>query len=186
MAVNDDELSSELKGVLAERGQPENGAGLVEAALIEAVAPVVPPAGALAGLLQKVRAEDRIVWLAPRLAELYDLSLEAALALIAKLPDSSAWMDGPAPGVKLMPVNAGPKAGEALAALVRLEPGMVFPEHPHLGPEKVLVLEGGYLDSGGAEYWRGELHASDTGTSHSFRAIGGIACICAGLNATSS
>ena len=177
MPVNDDELPSALKEVL--------GTGSVEAALNETVAPVAPPAAALATLLQKVRAEDRIAWLAPQLAELYDLSIDAALKVIAQIRDPTAWMAGPAPGLSLLPVNAGPKAGEALAALVRLEPGQQFPEHPHLGPEKVLVLEGGYLDSSGAQFWRGDLHESQAGTTHSFRAVGGIACICAGLNATS-
>ena len=186
MAVNDDELSSELKGVLAERGQPEAATALVDAALIEGVKPVSPPGSALTGLLDKVRAEDRITYFAPQVAALYDLSIDQALKLIAQIKDLTAWEAGPTPGVKLLPVKGGPKVGEALAALVWLDRGAEFPEHPHLGLEQVLIIEGGYLDSGGAQFWRGELHVSQGGTSHSFRAVGGIPCICAALHAISA
>jgi anti-sigma factor ChrR (cupin superfamily) len=189
VTVPDDDMSSALKAVLTERKQPASDAeGLavaVEAALIEGVEPVNPPPAALPGLLAQVRATDRITHFAPQLAELYDLSLEQAQALITQLRGSEGWTEGPAAGVKLFPVQTGPRVRDALAALVSLEPGSEFPSHPHLGPEKVLVLEGAYRDSSGEEYWRGELHQSAAGTQHSFRAMGGIPCICAGLNAIS-
>ena len=186
MGLPDDGLSTQLDEVL-ERKQAESGlAAAMEAALLEGVAPVPPPEAALPALLAQVRATDRMTFLAPQLAELYDLSLEAAHALIVQLRSKDAWHEGPAPGVRLLPVETGPKASEAIAALVYLEADAEFPAHPHLGPEKVLVLEGAYRDSAGAEYWRGELHQSGPGTEHSFRAIGGIACICAGLNALSA
>jgi hypothetical protein len=185
VAVNDDELSSELKGVLAERGQPEGATAHVEAAVLAAVAPVQPEKTVMGKLMDRVRAEDRITWFAPQLAQLYDLSLDDALKVIAQIHDVDAWEAGPAPGVKLMPVKCGPKVGEALAALVWLDPKAEFPEHPHLGLEQVLVIEGGYLDSSGVEFWRGELHVSQGGTHHSFGAVGGIPCICAALHAIS-
>lgn len=188
MAIPDDDLSSQLKAVLTERNQPDTAAGLtaaMELALIEGVEPVKPPAAALPGLLEKARATDRMTHFAPQLAELYDLSIEGALALIAQIRKNEGWHEGPNAGVRLLPVLAGPKARDAMAAIVFLDPDVEFPSHPHLGPEKVLVLEGAYLDSGGDEYWRGELHQSAAGTQHSFRAIGGIPCICAGLNAVS-
>ncbi len=186
MAFPDDELSSQLKEVLTERKQPDLGlATALERALLEGVEPVSPPAHALPRLLEQVRGSDRMTYLAPQLAELYDLSLESALALIAQIRSATGWVEGPAPGIKLLPVQAGPKAVDALAAIVRMDADAEFPAHPHLGPEKVLVLEGAYRDLGGEEYWRGELHQSAAGTQHSFRAIGGIPCICAGLNAVS-
>jgi hypothetical protein len=45
------------------------------------------------------------------------LSLEAANALIVQLRSKDAWHEGPAPGVRLLPVETGPKASEAIAAL---------------------------------------------------------------------
>ena len=185
----DDDLSSQLKAVLTERKQPDDAGGLsaeIEGALLEGVEPVKPPPDALPGLLQQVRATDRMTHFAAQLAELYDLSIEAAHALIAQIRSAQGWTEGPAAGIRLLPVNTGPRAGDALAAVVFLDSDAEFPTHPHLGPEKVLVLEGAYRDSGGAEFWRGELHQSAAGTQHSFRAIGGIPCICAGLNAISA
>lgn len=186
MGPSDDDLSSQLKAVLTERKQPDAGlTAAVEGAMLEGVEPVKPPSAALPGLLQQIRATDRMTHFVPQLAALYDLSIEGAQALVAQIRSGAGWVDGPAAGVKLMPVLAGPKAGEAMAAVVMLDADTEFPSHPHLGPEKVLVLEGAYRDSGGAEYWRGELHESVTGSQHSFRAIGGIPCICAALNAIS-
>jgi putative transcriptional regulator len=188
VATPDDDLSSQLKEVLTERNQIDDATGLtaaIERALLEGVEPVMPPAAAMTGLLAQVRATDRMTHFAPQLAAHYDLTIEAADALIAQIREGSAWLEGPAAGVKLMPVQTGPRFSEALAAIVYLETGAEFPEHPHLGPEDVLVLEGAYRDSGGAEFWRGEMHSSVAGTQHSFRAIGGIPCICAALHAIS-
>lgn len=189
MSLPDDDLSSQLKAVLLEKerpaGEAKGLAAALEGALLEGIPPVMPPPDALRGLLQQVRATDRLTHFAPQLAALYDLSLEDALKLLAEVRAGTGWIDGPAPGVKLLPVRTGPRVSEAIAAVVLLEPGAEFPTHPHLGPEQVLVLEGAYRDSGGQEYWRGDLHASATGTQHAFRAIGGVPCLCAGLNAMS-
>lgn len=159
--------------------------GAVQSALLEGLAPVKPPADALPELLAEVRKTDRLRHFAPALAELYDLTLPQAHDLIAQIRSPDGWEAGPATGIRLLPVHAGPKARDALAAIVYLEAGVEFPEHPHLGPERVLVIEGAYRDSGGEEYWRGDLHESAAGTQHGFRAIGGKPCICAGLNAVS-
>ena len=110
---------------------------------------------------------------------------DAVQELLASVRTASQWTEGPASGVKLMPVHGGPKTTGSLAALVFLEADAEFPTHPHLGLERVLVIEGAYRDSGGQEYWRGDIHESAAGSQHSFRAIGGIPCICAALHAIS-
>lgn len=177
---DDDAWSSEAREALTPGKRPA-----IERALLEGLAPVKPPADALPELLIAVRKTDRLTHFAPALAELYDLTLPQAHDLIAQIRGKEGWDPGPAPGVRLLPVHAGPRARDKLAAIVFLDVGVEFPHHPHLGPEKVLVLEGAYQDSSGAEYWRGDLHESATGSAHAFRAIGGIPCICAGLNAVS-
>lgn len=186
MGFPDDDVSSQLKAVLLERKRPDAVAGLtasVESALLEGVEPVKPRPAALPGLLARIHATDRMTHFAPQLAQLYDLSIDDALKLIGQIRGSEGWTEGPSPGVKLLPVRVGPKAAVAMAAVVLLTDGAEFPTHPHLGAEQVLVLEGAYRDSSGEEYWRGELHQSAAGTQHSFRAVGGVRCICAALNA---
>ncbi len=177
---DDDAWSSEAREALSAGKRPA-----IERAILEGLEPVMPPADALPALLAEVRKIDRLTHFAPALAELYDLTPAQANDLIRQIRGTEGWEAGPGPGDRLLPVHTGPKARENMAAVVYLEAGAEFPQHPHLGREQVLVLEGAYLDSSGAEYWRGDLHESTTGSAHAFRAVGGIPCICAALNAVS-
>ena len=117
------------------------------------------------------------------MSALFDISTEEASELLARAERNEGWEEGPAPGVLVMPVNPGPKVPEALTALVKVSPGATFPLHPHFGPERVMVLEGGYRDSTGAEVWRGEVQDMAPGTEHDFVALDGIGCVCASVNA---
>lgn len=140
-----------------------------------------PPKSLLAVLEKKLAGTGRFEHLLERVAVLFDLSLEGAREVIARIDDPMTWDTELAPGVWVAPVNAGPKAvGDgAFTVLLRVEAGAVFPEHTHGGEEQVLVLEGGYLDVGGTEYWRGELDVRPGGTTHSFTGLPGLGCICA-------
>lgn len=116
------------------------------------------------------------------LAEHFDLSLDDAGALAARLDDASQWGEGPAPGVELLPVAAGPKWAGYVTTMVRIAPGAQLPLHTHGSREQVLVLEGGYRDDqSGVEFWRGEVDVREQGTSHSFTALEGLACLCASV-----
>src|SRR5687767_2082019 len=65
---------------------------------------------------------------ADRVARLFDLTLENATALMAKLEDGSAWMPFLVEGVEMIPVEAGPKCAGGIATLVKFKPGSSFPE----------------------------------------------------------
>lgn len=138
------------------------------------------PAGSTARLLQRVGG--RLPFFADVVAELFDLPLPDATALLERAERGEGWEAGPAPGVELLVVNAGPKVPEAMTALVRLAPGAEFPEHPHFGDETVVVLEGGYRDTLGTEVWRGETHRMKPDTAHAFTAFDGVGCICASVH----
>lgn len=118
---------------------------------------------------------------ATQVASLFDLPVDAVTALFERMSGSEGWFAGPAAGVEVFPVNAGPKLGDALTALLRIAPGAEFPHHEHLGPERVLVLQGGYRCSTGPEVWRGEIDHRVGGTSHSFVALEGVPCIAAAV-----
>jgi putative transcriptional regulator len=141
-----------------------------------------PPSGSVERLLQRARSDTgRVAYFAGAVAQLFDLSPAAADELLSRSAGAEGWEDGPGPGVKLFPVAAGPRLGEALTALVRLDAGATFPHHPHAGPEEVLVLEGGYRDSSGLEVWRGEAQQMSAGSEHSFVAFAGVGCLCASV-----
>ena len=102
--------------------------------------------------------------------------------LVNALDEPTSWAEGPAPGLTMMLVGAGPKWDGFLTVVVRLEPGAQLPMHTHGSREQVLVLEGGYRDDqSGREFWRGDLDVREPGTSHSFTAVEGPACLCASV-----
>jgi putative transcriptional regulator len=142
----------------------------------------VAPLGGLEKVLSRARS-GRLAYFTQAVATLFDLSTEAAAALLERAARDEGWEEGPGPGVQLLTVNPGPKVPEALTALVKVAPGATFPMHPHFGPERVLVLEGGYRDSTGVEVWRGESQDMAPDSEHDFVAFDGIGCVCASVNA---
>ncbi len=63
--------------------------------------------------------------------------------------------------------------------LIRMEPGKGYERHRHLGPETVLVLQGGYRDAFG-EVRAGDVVTYETGSEHAPIALGGAgdpACV---------
>lgn len=143
---------------------------------MQRAAPV--PADGLGRLLSQVSGTRRFAHLVPRVAALFHLDEAATLALLERVDAEEGWEEGPAEGVTLLPVTAGPGLENALAAVVRLQPGATFPEHAHPGSERVLVIQGGYREEGGVEMWRGDLSVRETGTSHAFTALEGLPCLC--------
>lgn len=137
------------------------------------------PKGGVARLLSRARG-GRLSYFEEEVARLFDVSLEAARALLER----AARGDFPeqlAPGVHFIPVVGGPRVATAMTTLVRIAPGATFPQHPHLGHEEVRVLEGGYRDSSGREVWRGEVQEMDKGTEHHFVAFDDVGCLCASV-----
>lgn len=149
----------------------------------ESPAPV--PVGAAERLLSRARSSGRLAFFTDQIAQLFDLSTDAAADLLNRAQKNEGWEEGPGPGVKIIPVNAGPRVSDCITALVRVEPGATFPFHPHLGPETVMVLEGGFRDSQGVEVWRGEVQKMPGNTEHEFVAFDGVGCLCAAVNALS-
>lgn len=192
----------DLQGLLAEYAlgtlTPEERAEVE--ALLEASAPVAarlkelersmslvtasqtPPASGWAKLAASLEGGRRFEHLVPKLAAHFDVSEAAARALVNSFDDAASWGPGPAEGLELLPVEAGPKWAGYMTVVVRLQPGAQLPMHTHGSREQVLVLEGGYRDDqSGQEFWRGEVDVRAEGTSHSFTALEGVPCLCASV-----
>ncbi|MBM4776668.1 MAG: transcriptional regulator [Archangiaceae bacterium] len=141
-----------------------------------------PPASAWAKVAASLEGGGRFEHLVPKLAEHFDVSEAAARALVSSFDDPASWSPGPAEGLELLTVAAGPKWAGYMTVVVRLQPGAQLPMHTHAAREQVLVLEGGYRDDqSGQEFWRGEIDVRAEGTSHSFTAVAGPPCICASV-----
>lgn len=141
-----------------------------------------PPEAPWKKVSASLEGGKRFAHLVPALAAHFDISEEKARALVASFDEPASWGEGPGPGLSLMPVEAGPKWDGFMTLMLRLEPGAQLPLHTHGSREQVLVLEGGYRDDqSGREFWRGETDVRDEGTSHSFTAVEGPACLCASV-----
>lgn len=127
-----------------------------------------PPAGARARLLGTLAAPDRFAPFVDLFARICDLSREAAQAIIARIDDLASWEKG-LPGMLYLDFNGGAKLGTASAGLVRLEAGMAFPRHRHLGPETTLVLEGA-MREGGRVHGPGSVVEATIDTEHDYAA----------------
>ncbi|MGQ0506779.1 MAG: cupin domain-containing protein, partial [Myxococcaceae bacterium] len=144
--------------------------------------PVAPSPEARRRLLRTIRGPARFADLLPAIAQLFDLPLEEVRAMVDGLFDPSRWMEGPAPGISLFPVQTGPRYPEAFAGFVRVLPGRKFPSHRHTGAELNLVLQGGLREvDTGKEVWAGEQLTKDAGSEHAYVALEGSDCIAASV-----
>jgi mannose-6-phosphate isomerase-like protein (cupin superfamily) len=87
--------------------------------LLERMSPVIPPASTWAAIQR---------------------SIGSAAPSAARRRADGVWLDV-APGTKLKMLHVDPVTGER-TALMRMEPGCVYPEHDHPQVEECFVLEG--------------------------------------------
>jgi len=86
------------------------------------------------------------------LARFFDFDEARARHVLARIDVPEEWMEGPGPGITVLPVETGPGAAQALASLVRLPAGVTLSAHPHVGREQLR----GFADSEGHVVWPGE------------------------------
>jgi putative transcriptional regulator len=144
---------------------------------LECLADALPARARAASLRARVLAsaaqQPRLARFAAQVAELLDVGLERAHALLARLDHASAWTPE-LPGISFLWVDGGPRVADALRGFVRVHAGQEFPEHAHLGDEVTLVLQGGFEDPTRGRVFRpGDLDRMAAGTSHHFRAADG-------------
>jgi len=148
------------------------------ACTVEPIAPGISLRQRLVSSVQRSR-EGRLGIFADRIARLFDVPLESALELLAKVESGTAWKAGIAEGIEMFSVRTGPKYPGAMAGFGRLRPGARFPKHGHLGDETTLVMAGGFRDSSGIEVERGDELYEAPGSEHDFVVLDGEDCIAA-------
>jgi putative transcriptional regulator len=123
----------------------------------------------------------RLASVVERVAGFFEVSIERARALLALIDEPAAWTRGPADGVNLIHLEAGPRYAGVDAGFVRLAPGATFPYHRHVGGELVLLIEGSFTEDDGTVVRAGEGQDLAADTSHSFTAPPEAGCILAVL-----
>ncbi|MEM9380384.1 MAG: cupin domain-containing protein [Planctomycetota bacterium] len=66
----------------------------------------------------------------------------------------------------------GDEADPTRTVLIRMAPGCGYPRHKHVGPEDVLVLDGGYADEDGRTFRAGRFVRYPAGSEHTPVALG--------------
>ena len=147
------------------------GEATVAQALTELTATSSPPPQLLKERLLATIARPRLRFapLFGALSELFDLGDSALADLFERAADARAWTVSQVPATELLHLQGGPRVAAADNGLVRIQAGARFPLHRHLGPERVLVLEGRYRDEqSGRVYQPGDWHEMAAGTSHAY------------------
>lgn len=140
-------------------------------ALVEHLPAETPPRAALRERLMAsvVKPELRFAPLYGALSELFDLDDRALAALFVRAASPEAWTRPPLPDTQLLHLEGGPRVAGADNGLVKIAAGTRFPRHRHLGPERVLVLDGSYRDEPSGKLYRpGDWHEMAEGTTHAY------------------
>ncbi len=143
-----------------------------------ALPPDPPPAELRARVLDSAGggpSKGRFAMFVEQLAALCDVAADKARELLDLIDTASAWEPGPNAGSRLVHLDRGPAlAADTLVGFVRVEPGVEFPFHRHLGDETVLILQGALRDSDGSTARRGDVVFRAGGSEHSFVATGEV------------
>lgn len=111
-----------------------------------------------------------------RIAGLWQVSEERVMGELTRARDPRAWTPTWLRGVKTFEVRA---SAEARSRLLCFGAGVRFPKHRHRAAERVLVLEGSYVDSTGCEVRAGEEQLMPAGSEHQLQVLGQRDCIAA-------
>jgi len=112
-----------------------------------------------------------------RLATLWSLEPEQVRSELARARDARSWARTLLPGLRAFEVTAGePGVG---ARLLCFEPGVRFPKHRHRGEERLLILEGAFVDALGAVTQAGDGCVMAPGSEHELRILEPSRCVAA-------
>lgn len=99
-----------------------------------------------ARLFQSTTLEGRFERFVEAASRMLDLSPDDARTLLDRVDSKDSFAEE-LPGVEFFWLPGGPKTEGAVRGFVRVDREAELPPHVHLGEEKVLVMQGTYVDS---------------------------------------
>lgn len=139
--------------------------------LLAGLALVLPAVAPTGGLRERVLRSAQVGAWEPflaRVAQVWDLSVEAVLAQFRRAADPAQWGPGPMPGITLFHLEGGPATAGADVGIVTFAPGTAFPLHGHSAAEQYVLLQGRIFDSAGRVELPGETVEYTADVVHSF------------------
>jgi putative transcriptional regulator len=124
-------------------------------------------------LLKSLAQTNRFDMFVERVAALIDVGIDKAREILARIDVATTWSNTAVPGIFSYDPPHGPAVADAVVGWVRVQPGVEFPHHEHMGDEAMLVIQGSCIDSYGTVMRRGELARLAPGTAHTFKALPG-------------
>lgn len=131
-----------------------------------------PPSGLRARFMARAGGADRFSPFLDRLITLFDLPEAETQREIDAILDPKAEWEELVPGCTFRDFDGGPQLGDAHAGLIRVAPGGTFPNHSHVGEERVLMLQGRVRDTDGKEYRAGDSMVMADGSTHELSVVG--------------
>jgi putative transcriptional regulator len=125
-----------------------------------------PAENGLERLLAEATTLKRFERFTDTIAAISDVARGIATDWLARMDEAASWTETAMEGLHLFHIDGGPAVEGAIFGFVRLEPGMVFPEHTHLGEERIFVIQGGLLDENGVLHGPGSLVERVAGSTH--------------------
>ena len=138
-----------------------------------ALPPMTPRPAARSRLLASVEPVKRLLAMTDRVSDFLGVDRAHARMILDLVDDAGAWVSAPVDGISLCDVDGGEAVAGARVGLVRLRPKTTFPTHTHLGLERTLVLQGGYVDSSGQTHLAGDVVHNPAASRHTFTALDG-------------
>lgn len=128
----------------------------------------------VAPLLERATTLQRFVRFTDAIAQLGDVAKEVAEDWLSRIDDAATWAETAMGELQLFHIEGGPAVEDAIFGFVKLGPGASFPEHTHLGVERIFVIQGKLIDEDGGVHGPGVLVERDEGTTHEIRAAEGV------------
>lgn len=114
---------------------------------------------------------------AAKIADLSDVAIGQANEWLSKIDEAATWTETAMGALELFHIEGGPAVEDAIFGFVKLEGGTPFPEHTHLGREKIFVIQGRLRDENGDVHGPGALVEREAGTTHEIAAEPGVPLI---------
>jgi len=135
-----------------------------------AIGSVSPPEAMRARLLATISGPERLAPFVARVAALFDVTRDQSRSMLALFDAEQGWTPM-CPGAVFRAVQGGPGLGGRTAGLVRIAAGVSFPRHAHIGEERVLVVQGAFVNDAGQRVEAGALAIMTDGSEHGFRVV---------------